>query len=138
MRGFLASVGFSLKPFPFLSIEEKSRFYHSRQRTSHAGGRPEQSMNHFEHHIKVFVLLGKWQLEIDNELYHSNDRSVSFSHFADMALSYRTRKMELGIWLNNVMGSDKYERRYVTTTQSVHAVTRLRPRELMARILFNI
>ena len=33
---------------------------------------------------------------------------------------------------------DKYERRYVTTTQSVHAVTRLRPRELMARILFNI
>ena len=138
MRGFLASVGFSLKPFPLLSIEEKSRFSHSRQRSSRAGGGPEHSMNHFEHHIKIFVLLGKWQLEIDNELYHSNDRSVSFSHFADMALSYRTRKMELGIWLNNVMGSDKYERRYVTTTQSVHAVIRLRPREMMARILFNI
>ena len=138
MQSLSANVGVSLKPFPLVSIEEKSRFSHTRQMTGLAGGRQEQIMNHFEHHVKVFLLPGRWQLEIDNELYHSNDHSVSFSHFANVAVSYRTGKIEAGFWLNNIIGTDRYERRYATTTQNVHAVTRLRPRELMARILFNI
>ena len=138
MQDLSASVGFSMKPASLVSIEEKSRFSRTMQRTSHAGGRSEKMMNHFEHEIKVFVLPGRWQLEMDNELYHSNDHSVSFSHFADVAVSYRTRRYEVGVWLNNVMGTDRYERRYATATQHVYAVTRLRPRELMARILFNM
>ena len=95
-------------------------------------------LNNFIHEVKVFVLPGKWQMEIDNEFYHSNDHSVKFCHFADVAVSYRTKTYEVGLWLNNIMGSDKYERRYTTTTQNVYSVTKLRPRELMARVYFNI
>ena len=138
MQSLSASLGFSMKPIPLISIEEKSYFYRTVQSNKNADNTSDNVLNHFEHNIKIFVLPGKWQIEIDNEFYHSNDHSVSFSHFADMAVSYRTKKYEIGFWINNIVGTDKYERRYTTLTQNIYSVTKLRPRELMARILFNL
>lgn len=138
MQSLSASLGFSMKPIPLISIEEKSYFYRTVQSNKNADNTSDNVLNHFEHNIKIFVLPSKWQIEIDNEFYHSNDHSVSFSHFADMAVSYRTKKYEIGFWINNIVGTDKYERRYTTLTQNIYSVTKLRPRELMARILFNL
>ena len=137
-RGLSASVGFSMKPLPLISIEEKSLFSRSTQQNRLEADAPDNALNHFEHEVKLFILPGKWQMEVDNEFYHSNDHSVSFSHFADVSVSYRTKQYEIGIWLNNIMGADKYERRYTTSTQHVYSVTRLRTRELMARVFFNL
>ena len=132
-----ANVGFSMKPWQFLSIEEKSWFSRTTQQNRKDKSAGDNMLNHFIHEVKVFVLPGKWQIEIDNEFYHSNDHSVSFCHFADAAVSYRTKTYEVGLWFNNIMGFDKHERRYTTTTQHVYSVTRLRPRELMARAYLN-
>ena len=137
-ENFTVNLGFSMKPLHLISIEEKSRFVRSTQKNKLVDGGVNSALNHFEHELKVFVLPGKWQVEIDYEIYHSNDHSVTFCHFADVAVSYRTKRYEVGLWINNVMGMDKYERRYVTSTQNVYSITRLRPREMMARVFFNL
>ena len=136
MEELIAHVGFSIKPAKIFSMEEKSYFSHSLQKNVTLD--TKSVLNHFQHVIKMFLLPGKWQIEIDNEFYHSNDHSVAFCHFADAAVSYRTKRYEVGVWANNIIGSHKYERHYDTTAQHVYSVTRLRPRELMARVMFNL
>ncbi len=136
MEELTAQLGFSMKPVRKFSIEEKSYFSHSLQKNKTLD--TKSVLNYFQHEIKMFLLLGKWQIEIDNEFYHSNDHSVAFCHFADAAVSYRTKRYEVEVWLNNIMGTHKYERRYDTTAQHIYSVTRLRPRELMARVMFNL
>lgn len=132
-----AYVGFSLKPLPFLSVEEKSVFTSSKQTNK---GMPETSgkrLDYFKHKIKLFLFPGKWQVEMDNEVYHSNESTVKFCHFLDFAVSYRTKRYEVELWMNNVIGSDQYEIRYNTNTQYIFSVAKLRPREAMVRALFN-
>lgn len=136
MEELTAQLGFSMKPVRKFSIEEKSYFSHSLQKNKTLD--TKSVLNYFQHEIKMFLLPGKWQIEIDNEFYHSNDHSVAFCHFADAAVSYRTKRYEVEVWLNNIMGTHKYERRYDTTAQHIYSVTRLRPRELMARVMFNL
>ena len=48
---------------------------------------------------------GNWQIEWTNEMYHSNDHSVSFTYFSDIQVSYRTKKWEVGIQMNNIFGT---------------------------------
>lgn len=136
MEELTAQLGFSMKPVRKFSIEEKSYFSHSLQKNKTLD--TKSVLNYFQHEIKMFLLPGKWQIEIDNEFYHSNDHSVAFCHFADAAVSYRTKRYEVEVWLNNIMGTHKYERRYDTTAQHIYSVIRLRPRELMARVMFNL
>ena len=136
MDDLTMNVGFSMKPVKMFSVEEKSYFSHTMQKNNTLG--TKSVLNNFQHELKIFLLPGKWQIELDNEFYHSNDHSVSFCHFADAAVSYRTKRYEVGVWVNNIIGSDKYERIYDTSSQHVYAVTRLRPREVMARVFFNL
>lgn len=132
-----ARIGFSLKPMPFLSIEEKTVFTSSKQTNKAMPEMSGKKLDYFYHHIKVFLFSGKWQVEVDNELYHSNDRTVKFCHFMDFALSYRTKRYEVGLWVNNIIGSDQYEIRYNTNSQYIFSVAQLRPREAMVRAFFN-
>ena len=136
MDNWTANVGFSMKPTRMFSIEEKSYLSHSVQKNKSLN--TKSILNHYQHEIKMFLLPGKWQIEVDNEFYHSNDHSVSFCHFADMAVSYRTKRYEVGIWVNNIMRTDKYERTYDTFSHHVYAATRLRPREMMVKVFFNL
>lgn len=137
MQGVSAGVGFSMKPIPLISIEEKSTFSHSTQKKRVGEYNGSNVLNYFEHKIRVFLLPGKWQIEIANEWYHSNDHSVSLCHFADASVAYRTKSFEIGLWLDNILGADKYERRFTTTTQEVFSITKIRPRQLMAKVFFN-
>lgn len=136
MKGVSANVGFSMKLAKILSIEEKSYFSHSLQKSDMQNNK--SMLNNFLHKFKILLLPGKWQIELVNELYHSNDHSVKSCHFSDAAVSYRTKQYEVGVWLNNIMGIHKYERQYDTTAQHVYMVTQLRPREVMAKVLFNL
>jgi hypothetical protein len=114
-----------------LSIEEESAYrYSHRSRTD--------ALQSMEHQLKIFLLPGKWQIEWANELYHSNDESVSTNYFSDLAISYRTKTYEAGISCSNLFGTKNYRRHYTTSYTDVIVVNQLRPREFLARILFNI
>ena len=131
MRSGNASLRFSMKPLRWLSIEEESAYHYSHQSMSHS----LQSWNHL---LKLFLLPGKWQIEWTNELYHSNDNSVSTNYFSDLSISYRTKTYEAGLSCFNLFGTRNYRRHYTTDYTDIIVLNQLRPREFLVRILFNI
>ncbi|MBQ8463091.1 MAG: TonB-dependent receptor [Prevotella sp.] len=125
----------SAQPVKWFSVEEASTYDYSRQTVSGTHHDPLQS---FSHQLKLFVMPGDWQVQWITDLYHSNDRTVNTCVFSDLAVSYRKKRYEAGIYCNNLFGNRRYERRTVSTTQAVYTMNRLRPREIMARIYFNL
>jgi hypothetical protein len=137
LRSLSVSADFSLQPASWLSIEEKSQFSTSKQTNKDDDALSSPTLRYFEHYLKVFVMPGYWQVECSNDIYHSNDKSVSFCYFSDLAVSYRRKEYEIGITLNNIFGKTEYERRTITTDQRLYNITRLRPREIVAKVSFN-
>ena len=131
MRSGNATLRFSMKPTRWLSIEEESAYrYSHRSRTA--------ALQSMEHQLKIFLLPGKWQIEWTNELYHSNDNSVSTNYFSDLSISYRTKTYEIGLQCYNLFGTREYRRHYTTSYTDVLVLNHLRPREFLAKLLFNI
>ena len=130
-RNGRASLRFSLKPTRWLSIEEESSYHYSHQSMTNA-------LQSWNHELKLFLLPGKWQVEWTNELYHSNDKSVSTNYFSDLFISYRTKTFEAGLSCSNLFDTRNYRRHYTTNYTDITVLNQLRPREFLARILFNI
>ena len=131
MRSGNATLRFSMKPTRWLSIEEESAYrYSHRSRTD--------ALQSMEHQLKIFLLPGKWQIEWMNELYHSNDESVSTNYFSDLSISYRTNTYEIGLQCSNLFGTREYRRHYTTSYTDVIVLNQLRPREFLFKVFFNI
>ena len=126
-----ASLRFSIKPLRWLSIEEESAYRYGHQSMT-------RSLQSWNHQLKLFLLPGNWQIEWTNELYHSNDRSVSTNYFSDLSISYRTKTYEAGLSCSNLFGTRHYRRHYTTDYTDVIVFNQLRPREFLAKLLFNI
>ncbi len=130
-RNGRASLRFSLKPTRWLSIEEESAYHYSHQSMTN-------ELQSWNHELKVFILPGKWQIEWTNELYHSNDKSVSTNYFSDLSISYRAKTFEAGLLCSNLFGTRNYRHHYTTDYTDIIALNQLRPREFLARIFFNV
>lgn len=130
-RNGRASLRFSLKPTRWLSIEEESAYHYSHQSMTNA-------LQSWNHELKVFILPGKWQIEWTNELYHSNDKSVSTNYFSDLSIFYRAKTFEAGLLCSNLFGTRNYCRHYTTNYTDIIVLNQLRPREFMINVLFNI
>ena len=96
------------------------------------------ALRSFAHQLKLFLMPGNWQLAWTTDLNHSTDRSVSTNVFCDLSLSYRQKRYEAGIYCYNLMGNRNYERRVVSNTYTTYTQNRLRPREILMRIYFNL
>ena len=120
-----------------MAIEEESEWMYSKQINKEENFLSGDALNAFTHQLKIFLLPGNWQVEWKNEWYHSNDESVSFNYFADLNVSYRTKTYEIGMFARNIIGNKTYERKYTSTYQQMYSITQLRPREVMAKVMFN-
>ena len=131
MRSGNATLRFSMKPTRWLSIEEESAYrYSHRSRTD--------ALQSMEHQLKIFFLPGKWQIEWMNELYNSNDESVSTNYFSDLSVSYRTKTYEIGLKCHTLFGPREYRRHSTTSYTDVIVQNQLRPREFLFKVFFNI
>ena len=65
-------------------------------------------------------------------------RAYNGRHFADLSVSYRTKRYEVSLTCSNILGKDEYERRQITDTQLMYTITKLRPRECMVRVEFSL
>lgn len=129
----------STHPVELLSIEWNSSYLTSRQLNREDGTLSSGRLNSFCHTFKAYFFLGeKWQLNLDNALYHSNDKSVKFNHFLDAGLSYKVKRCEAVLSCNNILGRSFYERRTVSEDQMLYTVHRLRPREIMLKVSFDL
>lgn len=131
-------VSFSLHPLRTLSFEEESHYQYSRQVSTSDHWFDSRALRSFTHKLKSFYMPGNWQIEWTNEMYHSNDESVSFTYFSDVQVSYRTKKWEVGIQMNNIFGSSKYERRYISSYSTRYTISHLRPREILCKVNLDL
>lgn len=125
----------SAQPASWLSVEEHSAYDSSRQTVARERG---DALRSFAHQLKLFLMPGNWQLAWTTDLNHSADRTVSTNVFCDLSLSYRQKRYEAGIYCYNLMGNRNYERRVVSNTYTTYTQNRLRPREILMRIYFNL
>ena len=137
MNNLVVSADISLQPADWLSFEAYTGYTMSGLKNKNTGVSFMPTLNSFTHGLKAFLMPGHWQIEWDNEIYHSNDKSVSFNYFSDVSVSYRRKTYEIGLSLNNIFGNDTYSRQTINTTVCRYLVTQLRPRSVMARVAFN-
>lgn len=122
---------FAAKPTQLWSVEEVSKISYNTNSLS-------TSFTDFRHQINLYLFLGTWQLSSINELYHSNDHSVSFNYFSDLSISYKKKSYEIEFTINNLLGNEVYRRHCQYENMTVYTINQLRPREVMAHVIFNI
>lgn len=137
MDNLILSADISLQPAHWLSFEAYSSFTMSGQENKGKSNFDIPTLNSFSHGIKCFLMPGHWQIELDNEFYHSNDESVSFNYFSDISVSYRRKTYEIGVSLNNIFGNNTYSKHTISTAMRCYQVTELRPRAIIANVSFN-
>jgi len=135
---YRAGISFSLRPWQILSIEESSHYQYGKQNSSDNHALDSRAIRSFDHQLKIFILPKNWQIEWTNEMYHSNDHSVSFTYFSDIQVSYRTKKWEVGIQMNNIFGTREYERHYISSYYACYVISHLRPREILCKVSYDM
>ena len=136
--GYQCGISFSLRPLPSLSFEEESHYHYSRQVSTSDHTLDSRALRSFTHKLKTFYMPGKWQIEWTNEMYHSNDHSISFTYFSDLQVSYRTKKWEASVRMGNIFGNKQYERRYIDSYYTSYTICQLRPREFLCKISLDL
>ena len=128
------ALDYSLRPAKILSIEGKSNvnIYKQRNQTS-----PELSSSNttdWKHFLNLHIFPANgWMVSIKNELFHTSDESIGTNHFLDFAVSYKTKRWELSLTANNLIGTSEFERRTLGNTIESYSITRLRSREFLAK-----
>ena len=135
---YRCGISFSLRPSQTLSFEEKSYYQYSCQISTSDRSLDSRALRSFTHTLKTYYMPGHWQIEWTNEMYHSNDHSVSFTFFSDLLVSYRTKEFEVGIQMDNLFGNNKYERHHISTYYTNYTINRLRPREILFKASFDL
>lgn len=135
---FSCGVSVSMRPLKVLSLEEESHYQYSRQVSTSDHSLDNSALRWFTHKLKTYYMPKHWQIEWTNEMYHSNDHSVSFTYFSDVQVSYRTKKWEAGIQMNNIFGTHQYEHRYTSYYYTRYAISHLRPREILCKVSYDL
>lgn len=128
----------SVKPLYWLSADLSSSLNRNRQTDRGGSAGYDETLCYFIHKLRTFIMPGNWIIEFDNEMYHSNDESVSTTLFSDLSVTYKTHHIEIGAACHNLFGKDMFERRYFTDTQRLFTATRLRPREILLKVRFGL
>lgn len=133
-----AQLGFDLSyhPIEMLSLEGKSSMNYSHQENKQSSLK-SSSLRYFSHKLNIFIMPGNWQIEWSNELYHSNDKTVSTNFFSDVSISYCNKSFEITSICTNIFGTSEYERRYVTNYIQSFTINQLRKRSFMIKFNFN-
>lgn len=133
------SLQLSMSPVRPLSFELKSQLTSNKQKPCASDAVDSKRLTWFQHSLKVFCFpTNNWEIGLTNELYHSNDNSVSSNYFADVVVSYRQKKYELKLACNNIFNNKKYERRILTSTTRTYSTYSLRPREVLLSLSMDL
>lgn len=139
MNVTLADFNYSLRPIQALSIEGKSGMNLFEQKNlTHKEFSSGIAMD-WRHTLIFFVFPSeRWMLSVKNALFHTNEEGVGANYFLDLAFTYKSKRWELSVLTNNVIGTSVFERRILGNTVESYSITRLRPREFMAKFSVDL
>lgn len=133
------SMQLSMSPARILSLELKSQLTSNKQKSCENDADDSKRLTWLQHAFKIFCFpTDNWEIGFTNELYNSNDNSVSNNYFADVHVSYRTKRYELKLMCNNIFNNKKYERRILTSNTRTYSTYSLRPREVLMSLSMDL
>ena len=136
-RELSTGITIAYHPWNVFSIEHKSSYNTSERKGKNYA--PFNNRQTFLHHrLKLYLLPGKWQIEVSNELFQSQDKSISNSFFTDLSVSCRQKRWEATFIYNNILGTTSLEQTYNANAQQIYLQTRLRPSELLFKLSFSL
>lgn len=131
----LVDFNYSLRPIRELSIEGKSSMNMFEQKNLTHKDLSSGTTVDWRHNLNLHIFPSqKIMLSLKNALYHTNEEGVDINYFLDMELSYKSRRWELSLMANNLIGTSRFERRILGNTIESYTITRLRPREFIAKL----
>ena len=139
MNVTLVDFNYSLRPVKELSIEGKSSMSLFEQKNLTHEDFSSGTTVDWRHNLNLYIFPSrKLMLSLKNALYHTNEEGIDMNYFLDMGLSYKSKRWELSLLANNVIGTSKFERRILGNTIESYSITRLRPREFLAKVSFDL
>ena len=136
-RELSTGITIAYHPWNVFSIEHKSSYNTSERKGKNYA--PFNNRQTFLHHrLKLYLLPGKWQIEVSNELFQSQDKSISNSFFTDLSVSCHQKRWEATFIYNNILGTTSLEQTYNANAQQIYLQTRLRPSELLFKLSFSL
>ena len=139
MDGYAVSLDYALRPAKWLSVEGKSEATVTCRKDLSDASVPVSRVTDWTHFAQFHILpAAGWMLSWNNELYHSSEKSLGLNYFCDVSLSYRTKRWELSLAANNVVGTAEYRQRVVSSTLQSYTLTYLRPREFLLKFSVDL
>ena len=93
----------------------------------------------WSHELNCFVFpADKWMFSIKNQLFHSNDKSLSTNYYCDLSISYKTKRWELSVMCYNIMNTKEFRKSVLSETMNVYSITYLRSRNIMIKYTLDL
>lgn len=134
MHGTQITLDYSLRPVRWVSVEGKSGMHISRQQNLTLSELSAGTTTAWQHSMGMYFFpASKWTVSLSNDLFHSSEPGFKTNYFCDLSVSYRAERWELALYANNVLGTSAFEQRTLGNTVETYSLTRLRPREFLAK-----
>ena len=133
-------LNYSLRPLMQLSFEGKTELHCSKQQnlTKQEMSSDNQILD-WSHELNCFVFpADKWMFSIKNQLFHSNDKSLSTNYYCDLSISYKTKRWELSVMCYNIMNTKEFRKSVLSETMNVYSITYLRSRNIMIKYTLDL
>lgn len=138
MNVYHASFDYSLKPVKGISIQGKSKMMIC-NRLEKTTPYNESGVIDWSHSLGInFNPAGGWIFSLNNEIYHSNEKSFGVNCFCDISVGYKSKKWELSLVADNIIGNSVYEQVNVSSITRFYSMTRLRPREYLMKLSVDL
>lgn len=138
MNVYHASFDYSLKPVKGISIQGKSKMMICNRQEKTAPYN-ESGVIDWSHSLGInFNPAGGWIFSLNNEIYHSNEKSFGVNCFCDISIGYKSKKWELSLVADNIIGNSVYEQVNVSSITRFYSMTRLRPREYLMKLSVDL
>ncbi len=138
MNVYNASFDYSLKPVKGISIQGKSKMMICNRQEKTAPYN-ESGVIDWSHSLGInFNPAGGWIFSLNNEIYHSNEKSFGVNSFCGISVGYKSKKWELSLVADNIIGNSVYEQVNVSSITRFYSMTRLRPREYLMKLSVDL
>lgn len=138
MNVYNASLDYSLKPVKGISIQGESKMMICNRQEKTAPYN-ESAVIDWSHSLGInFNPAGGWIFSLNNEIYHSNEKSFGVNSFCGISVGYKSKKWELSLVADNIIGNSVYEQVNVSSITRFYSMTRLRPREYLMKLSVDL
>lgn len=129
----------AMQPVKQFSYELNSRVNTSRQHCLADESLTGKRITYFCHSFSAYAFPVKmWEIGLTTNMYHSTNKDIKSNLFTNVHISYKTKRAEYRLDCTNIFNNSKYEQQTISTTTEVYSVYTLHPREIMAKVVFDL